>query len=399
MANAHHDNDRNNASMRKVYEKAAQLRAERDHALQEMRSGLFCDQCWRTKSEIEKGGENFAQHLQRVNGQAVASPERLAEKEKEYDDRIEQELDNIKDYRQTFQGILKQWTQCRDQSNQAVADYNEAANAARTLEWQEAMAKKQQEYEEWHRKTIELLEEKRHQRELEIEKAKAEAEQRRQDEVDALTRQLEQNQRLVDSLQKGLQAINQLVTPAPATPNEKEAEPVLPPTDLASNDQIVANLGASPPADNNPDLFDKANETLDKVNKVEGDVNTVRKWAENPVGSIKESLSGFVTGSIGNTLWKKYGSPSLDRYVDKEYNSDTPEEHQSIRQMLLSLPAIEHFRDIAKNGIPTPYTRKWWEQMKRSWHNVKHFNDHSIEGLKDSLDQSQEGSETNSEDQ
>jgi chromosome segregation ATPase len=66
-------------------------------ALRELRLGLYCDQCWRTKTEIEKQEHvPFAQHLKNVNGQPVAAPpEKIAEKEQKCDDKNSQLQEKI----------------------------------------------------------------------------------------------------------------------------------------------------------------------------------------------------------------------------------------------------------------------------------------------------------------
>jgi len=65
------------------------LRLEENEAIYELRQGLYCSQCMRSKSEIERGGENFYAHLQRVQGHVVAAtPEQVDQKAREYDDKI-----------------------------------------------------------------------------------------------------------------------------------------------------------------------------------------------------------------------------------------------------------------------------------------------------------------------
>ena len=63
------------------------LELEKDKALDEMRRGLFCRACHRTRSQVEAAGENWQHHLD-VNsqGRAVgATPEELASKAREFD--------------------------------------------------------------------------------------------------------------------------------------------------------------------------------------------------------------------------------------------------------------------------------------------------------------------------
>lgn len=66
------------------------LALERDNALEEMRRGFFCAACRRTRSQIEAAGENWQEHLNaNSQGRPVsATPQELAEKQREFDDKI-----------------------------------------------------------------------------------------------------------------------------------------------------------------------------------------------------------------------------------------------------------------------------------------------------------------------
>ena len=69
--------------------KIQQLEREKESAVEEMRQGLFCSECQRSKSEIERATrESFADHLKRVHGHAVANPQMLADKAAFYDRQI-----------------------------------------------------------------------------------------------------------------------------------------------------------------------------------------------------------------------------------------------------------------------------------------------------------------------
>ncbi len=68
--------------------KIATLQREEEQALDELRNGLFCSKCNRSKSELERVGINFGKHLSDVKGQAVAHPELYAEKKTFYEDQI-----------------------------------------------------------------------------------------------------------------------------------------------------------------------------------------------------------------------------------------------------------------------------------------------------------------------
>lgn len=49
--------------------------AKRQVIIRELRSGLFCSQCRRSKTQIEAGGEAFGTHLKNVSGKAIPMTE------------------------------------------------------------------------------------------------------------------------------------------------------------------------------------------------------------------------------------------------------------------------------------------------------------------------------------
>lgn len=74
------------------------LVAEKERVITELRMGLFCSQCGRSKSEIEKQtNDTFEQHLIDVRGHAVAKPEQIQRKSQEYSDRIDRALARVAD--------------------------------------------------------------------------------------------------------------------------------------------------------------------------------------------------------------------------------------------------------------------------------------------------------------
>lgn len=63
---------------------------EKSLVISELKQGLFCSQCDRSKHEVEKEERmSFKKHLRKVNGRPVARPEKIIEKEKKYDQKIE----------------------------------------------------------------------------------------------------------------------------------------------------------------------------------------------------------------------------------------------------------------------------------------------------------------------
>src|SRR5947207_15359558 len=54
--------------------KIQELQRREEQMVDELRRGLFCSKCKRSKSEIERTGVTFEKHLQDVKGQAIADP-------------------------------------------------------------------------------------------------------------------------------------------------------------------------------------------------------------------------------------------------------------------------------------------------------------------------------------
>jgi len=70
--------------------KIQKLQSQEEEALDQLRLGLFCSECGRSKSEIERTGESFESHLQRVHGHAVATQAMLDNKRAFYESQIAQ---------------------------------------------------------------------------------------------------------------------------------------------------------------------------------------------------------------------------------------------------------------------------------------------------------------------
>jgi hypothetical protein len=84
--------DNCNLDRSKLLNKLNALKAEEQNALDDIRNGLFCSDCKRSKTEIEKSGTNFNQHIQEgaKGGRRVvaATQQQIADKTKEYNDKI-----------------------------------------------------------------------------------------------------------------------------------------------------------------------------------------------------------------------------------------------------------------------------------------------------------------------
>ena len=104
------------------------LKREKELALKELREGYFCSKCKRSKSEIERGSsETFEEHLGRVSGDRIpASPEQIAAKEKEYDDKIATA-------QRTLAAAQKSLTQLRADQEQKTIDFARARERLQDL--------------------------------------------------------------------------------------------------------------------------------------------------------------------------------------------------------------------------------------------------------------------------
>lgn len=83
---------RNEQEIQRAEAKIAELLEQKARTLAELRSGMFCSECKRSASEIERNrGESFSKHLADVKGKPIpASAAVLAEKAAEYDRQIAQ---------------------------------------------------------------------------------------------------------------------------------------------------------------------------------------------------------------------------------------------------------------------------------------------------------------------
>ena len=190
------------AAIFKAGEELGRLRFQEATTLADFRQGYFCSKCNRSKTEIEATGENFYDHIRRVDGQIIpASAEKLAEKQKEFDDKIrdvEGQLNALQDQQRAcvdgydkdvasvlaeIQELQSRWWELQQAFCAATRDYlaaqNQAAMLARQEEQQALLAKQQQlekakreAEEEGRKKRAQQFEEERRSREqLEREQA------------------------------------------------------------------------------------------------------------------------------------------------------------------------------------------------------------------------------------
>ncbi len=90
------DINKQNNKIRKIKRNLAALKQEKATVLRELRQGLFCSECDRSKFEIEKQtNTSFEQHLVDVSGRPIAKPEKVRAKENEYNRKIENIINKI----------------------------------------------------------------------------------------------------------------------------------------------------------------------------------------------------------------------------------------------------------------------------------------------------------------
>ena len=135
----HQTEQEKNAAKIKLITKIAQLIAERDKALKEMREGYYCNKCWRTKSEIETPTLSFDQHLSNVSGQRVSAPaDKIKKKEDEYNNKIAK-----------LQAELKNFELNATSFDQEIANISRLADTIRTVQIPEAQQAVQGSAEVW----------------------------------------------------------------------------------------------------------------------------------------------------------------------------------------------------------------------------------------------------------
>src|SRR5687767_11259959 len=70
------------AKVQKLKDELAALMRDRDAHIAELKAGVMCSECNRTKTEIERAGINFQAHLRDVKGFAKPAPTERIEKDR-----------------------------------------------------------------------------------------------------------------------------------------------------------------------------------------------------------------------------------------------------------------------------------------------------------------------------
>lgn len=112
-----------NAEKEALTQKMLALRQEKKTAIEEFRQGLFCSDCKRSKSEVEKQDRiDFQSHIAAgaKNGRKVvaATPEQIAKKEQEYNNKISQAENNVDGKRLDCERISAEYTKATKQAQQ-----------------------------------------------------------------------------------------------------------------------------------------------------------------------------------------------------------------------------------------------------------------------------------------
>lgn len=130
-----------NHKIKRSFAEKANLEDEKEKALAELRQGYFCSKCNRSKTEIERAGEDFYEHLKRVGGHIVpASQEQIYAKEKEYNDKILAKVNELGKLEKQKEGIEKKRLQIVGEIDKAMSEWINAVKAEGNLldkEWQQ----------------------------------------------------------------------------------------------------------------------------------------------------------------------------------------------------------------------------------------------------------------------
>ena len=369
------DLDRIEARMREKAKKLARLRWEKANALEELRLGLYCSQCMRSKTEIESQGTGFYDHLQDVHGHPIpATQEQIDAKARDFDAKIQAVLNEL----QGLQGEERAALAERDKEDrEAVAkinalqsllgtamgeegaarsEYNQATNEASVLaqkeRWQAGLEKLRKEQEARSRVADEALKRKKEEWDLaNIDRQKRDAERRelqamslaellaRRRELDAQQQQLAEARaarQQADQLQRqreelaAQRARDAPPSEAPASPRTP-AEPVRPPDPVADFrarvDSIfpkVAQTGyldqpsieelSAPPAQDVTDMWGtKFDAAMTQARESLGNLTGRARDALRE--QLTETIKGLPDRMLDNAL--EYGPPTFNERIQQ----------------------------------------------------------------------------------
>lgn len=122
--------------------KRAGIDAEYEKIVDELRSGLFCSRCNRSKSQIEKGGENFAQHIRDVKGTVVQAPQQAYDQaHREYLQKINRWQEEVKSKTKDCENLQQQAQDAYNREQQQIAQNNARAQQDAQQRYQQQQAK------------------------------------------------------------------------------------------------------------------------------------------------------------------------------------------------------------------------------------------------------------------
>ncbi len=121
------------------------VRMEKAKVLNELKQGLYCSQCNRSKTQLAADGIDFQRHLAEVNGRPVAAPpEVVAEVAKQFDQQIEALQLQIRNLQQRGKDLEFAYNQLSIDLSRANAELSRAQQAVATARFQAQMKQSQE---------------------------------------------------------------------------------------------------------------------------------------------------------------------------------------------------------------------------------------------------------------
>ncbi len=390
--NARHDcltdcekeNDNNNREWGKANQKVYDARAERDLGLKELREGLYCSQCNRPKSQIERELRvSFETHLQNVKGTAIsAPPDVMARKEKEFNDKVRDAEREVAQYHQNYQRLSDRWDKCNNERVQACNAYNNA-------EYWEGVLKAREEAEKRRKAAQELAD-----------KMRKEAEARRQQRLLQLKILFEKQKEILAQLQAQLKLLQESMfgNLAPGggygSADDYTSAPPSPPTN-EDNSQINSGfLGGNYNQTGDADLnlpgdgqANSGNRALDWINKNVGspsdiakefwrhkdiDPNNPKTWFEGDIERAKEEAYN----KFKEALDKEAEDRALKLFAGDQDNDETREE---LKKVGLWETIKDNWKYITANPIKAVKAR--FEMIRNNLRRARHYSDEQLDKL------------------
>lgn len=137
MSEAVEEDNRNTEEATEAAALVHRLIAEKRESLKELRGGFYCDQCWRTATQIRvELKEEFQTHLKRVNGHPKPAPaSKIREKTIEYDNKIDSALSEVTRHEKRHQQLNQRWGRCNQDYHQSYANSERARQLGNYLKF------------------------------------------------------------------------------------------------------------------------------------------------------------------------------------------------------------------------------------------------------------------------